>query len=888
MKLFLKRSRGSVTVLVTMILIPTIFFTGFLVDLSRLKLYGNQAVMTADNYGEAVLSQYDNLLKELYGLFAITQDKNVIKQLDELQKYMKSSFNPNENRVSWEHLSGIQDLLNTGELNGFMPYKEAKVNLEKEFIADANLRSNEILDTQIGDFMRFRIAQQLSADGEDLLELLEKTGSTEEDAKLIKKKIELEEKAEELLLMAQQYYGGVKGFTGYLNYISGINEAYKTCRNIFQETTQLDAYIHYLAFVTADIEDMKVAVEKRTKNNKAESDNSDNAEESTQEKEEGEAEENTEESTEENEEESTTESKENSSEKEPLTAKEEGLITIFDAFYGDTVLFPGQENTRTDWNTNYKADIEKCRTKFENEFERGIGILEAATVDTSYGITFHNFEEKLGNLKDIGNEITGKCNDISVLCEQLEELLKNENTDAGLKDGLEDDLRDIKELFSDPSIYRDLAEYIEKEDKEINLRFKDQSITMIDVLENRIMDHYLKGKEYTEEWPAFLDGNQWQDFKRVGRYGALYASLERTFSGEGDTAIVNQKKSEANNLTSEVQNELNGTEKSEARDIPGIFGYGQRYEGGFQIKDMIKNAADLFSLNGIKNQANRLLLKVYTVEYDLGMFSSRVTNVKNQEREQKDQEWAVSLTGYEMCRSYNYLYQAELEYLVGGSNSSDENLTAARNKILSVQAVMNYKATYTVKEVNRAIQKIAQSAGAINPILGVVVNGALRLGIAAVETVEDWKELKAGNEVCLSKKELDDLSSYNRICSLLNMESREMKSGNRTGLWLDYEKYLTIMMVFLTSSEMLTQRTGNLIELNVNAVKQKIGESGNLENQVFKLSNAYTAVNATCTVHLDFVVMPKGFARKTVDSSTYNELVEFEKNSYKFTVTRGY
>lgn len=63
MKLFLKRSRGSVTVLVTMILIPTIFFTGFLVDLSRLKLYGNQAVMTADNYGEAVLSQYDNLLK---------------------------------------------------------------------------------------------------------------------------------------------------------------------------------------------------------------------------------------------------------------------------------------------------------------------------------------------------------------------------------------------------------------------------------------------------------------------------------------------------------------------------------------------------------------------------------------------------------------------------------------------------------------------------------------------------------------------------------------------------------------------------------------------------------------------------------------------------------
>lgn len=47
MELFLKRSKGSITVLVTLILVPTIFFTGFLTDLSRLKLCGNQAAMAA-------------------------------------------------------------------------------------------------------------------------------------------------------------------------------------------------------------------------------------------------------------------------------------------------------------------------------------------------------------------------------------------------------------------------------------------------------------------------------------------------------------------------------------------------------------------------------------------------------------------------------------------------------------------------------------------------------------------------------------------------------------------------------------------------------------------------------------------------------------------------
>lgn len=92
MQRLFKTVKGSITVLVTLILVPTIFFTGFMVDLARIKLYGNQAVMTADNYGETVLTQYDNLLKELYGLFAVTQDEKALDNLDKLQGYVSSSF----------------------------------------------------------------------------------------------------------------------------------------------------------------------------------------------------------------------------------------------------------------------------------------------------------------------------------------------------------------------------------------------------------------------------------------------------------------------------------------------------------------------------------------------------------------------------------------------------------------------------------------------------------------------------------------------------------------------------------------------------------------------------------------------------------------------------
>ena len=50
-------------------------------DMSRIRLFSNQAIMAADNYAEGVLSEYDNLLKELYGVFAITQDKAGIEAI---------------------------------------------------------------------------------------------------------------------------------------------------------------------------------------------------------------------------------------------------------------------------------------------------------------------------------------------------------------------------------------------------------------------------------------------------------------------------------------------------------------------------------------------------------------------------------------------------------------------------------------------------------------------------------------------------------------------------------------------------------------------------------------------------------------------------------------
>jgi hypothetical protein len=193
--------------------------------------------------------------------------------------------------------------------------------------------------------------------------------------------------------------------------------------------------------------------------------------------------------------------------------------------------------------------------------------------------------------------------------------------------------------------------------------------------------------------------------------------------------------------------------------------------------------------------------------------------------------------------------------------------------------------TYKIKAVNDVIVAIRNELTAINPILGIAAAGALRAGFTAIETAADWQKLKDGESVVLLKTELKELSSKDAIASLLGIT---IDSSESDKMALDYNQYLMIMLTFLTTSDQVIQRTSDLITLNVNTVKNSIGEDGTLTNLSFKMDNAYTAVDATCAVHLDMVVMPDGFAKKTLNSGTYNEVASFEKNTYKFTVSRGY
>lgn len=679
--------------------------------------------------------------------------------------------------------------------------------------------------------MRFRIAQQLAGNGEAVLEAIENVENTAGEAKVINAKTKLDDQAGKVLEKAKDYYEILAMVNQYPGYIAEINRQYETTKRDYKEISDSSSYQIYRDYVTHESE---IAAARRKEQNLKED--------------------------------------------ESLSDWEKELIEMGD---------------------RYDADSEARRNKLGEKFDKTRKKYVEAGI--SEPVDFDNFEELVSELNDRADKVKREIGKLQTAKRELEKTLAENRIDSDLEEGIRNDLKKMEELFGNAGDYSadnyvNLAAEIKTNNIDlynINSEYQNMHTGTCQTLIS-VRDDYLGCASSITEYEEPLKEEKYYNFQTNESYKALFESLNKCFSGEGDTAKYEKQKNEANDKLKERETALSKDEQTTARNIPEEFGFGEgETEGNFVLTNMIKEAVSYFGMNSAAEAGNKLLLKVYTVSYDFGMFSSRITNVKESEEE------AVSLTGVKMGPEVNYLYGAELEYLLGGNNSSKENLNLARNRILAFRAVANMGATYKVKEINGAIRDVKDACSTINPILGIAVAGALRAAVAGMETYGDWEELKKGNSVVLIKKDLGDLTTYAEIKNLLGSDAGGFSgvdsgsgssSGGQKKLRMNYEQYLMVMMIAMTTSEQVERRTGNLIMLNVNTVRERLGPDRGavLKSLNWKLSEAVTAVDATCAVHLDFVVMPDGFARQMTSDDTYGELSRFEKNAYQFTVTRGY
>lgn len=185
------------------------------------------------------------------------------------------------------------------------------------------------------------------------------------------------------------------------------------------------------------------------------------------------------------------------------------------------------------------------------------------------------------------------------------------------------------------------------------------------------------------------------------------------------------------------------------------------------------------------------LENLYIAEYAMQMFSYYTVNKEDgQERAQED---IIGISGYKL--SNHAAYQAEGEYILWGKDTSKENIKNTVMMIFGIRLLFNSFFAFTDTTIGNIAGSAASIITSAAPYLEPIVKVVILLGFAGVETADDINKIKQGYGVAVVKNK-------NTWATLPHGGSSTDK-----GLTLDYSEYLR---VFLNISILTGNKAGIL------------------------------------------------------------------------------
>ena len=520
-------SHGIITVFLTLMMVPVVAISSVMVDVARLNLYSSQAVMAADTYGDAVLSEFDNLLKELYGLFSVTQNKEGLEAVNKLADTVGYSFNP----------------VGDGKaLSGFMPYKDADVKISYEKVDGASLSNNNVLMTQISDFMKYRIVEQVM-DENGILSSLGEFETVDDDMDAIKKRKEISEKSQKAMEDIQDYYDTLKAIAAYPDYLDGLERRFVAYSDKLEAVVKSEEYEKYTYYLEHQ-EEIEAALEMFDS------------------------------------EEEDTDTESSSSEDDPEDAeKVADMADLYDKYKDFDV-------------DEYLDDLEIELLVYENPL----------TDPKGEPINFDNAGEAISALRV---QTVMLDNTLKTLKEQVREL-KEHLVDCSddIRVGIEAEIKDLEDILKLSDQFQEVYDLIEptNQDKLKNERNKSDLAYEVgelkDVREKILSGEIEAGTDRT--WKSKVWG-QWYDFRddKGEFYQELQKFCEGGASGKGDKDAGDKKIDEAKKAQEKAEEELNKPEQTEARNIPegiaaqlksggatgDVPGFSDYFSGGLSLKN---------------------------------------------------------------------------------------------------------------------------------------------------------------------------------------------------------------------------------------------------------------------------------------------------------------
>lgn len=276
---------------------------------------------------------------------------------------------------------------------------------------------------------------------------------------------------------------------------------------------------------------------------------------------------------------------------------------------------------------------------------------------------------------------------------------------------------------------------------------------------------------------------------------------------------------------------------------------------------LITGKTDVLEMFGnvLAKASNRVLLVGYATQ----MFSNwNYTNMEGNAPK--------SLTGQPIDAAHNYFYNSEWEYIINGNLNAGKNLGKATMTILVIRFLANYASSYMIDRVNNEIRGMEKLVSAI-PYAGGVLRFLVRPLYVLGESVVDVSLLRSGYQIPLlktnSRAETWRFSLENLVLAGLGASCEQ--NAKKTDLY--YTDYLIIFML-VSDPNILASRIGDLIALNVTTVKNNLPQKSKGGDDaraaaaggaaLFDLSKGNTTFEIKTSTQVRFMFLSMPFAQK--------------------------
>lgn len=251
-----------------------------------------------------------------------------------------------------------------------------------------------------------------------------------------------------------------------------------------------------------------------------------------------------------------------------------------------------------------------------------------------------------------------------------------------------------------------------------------------------------------------------------------------------------------------------------------------------------------------------------------------------------------SLTNRPIVKANNHANLGEVEYILYGNASIDENLKKAYANIFAIRETMNvvsgfcnfYDSTKnnTAKVIGHIATTVASATSGIVPV--PVTKCVLIVALATLESAKDLERLKAGARVELYKSSADNwvykISSSSSDSGSASMGAEEEDQAE-SGLY--YSDYMYIFLLLGLTSDTtypsMLLRVGDLIEANMRLTEG---------NETFDLekTRCYFKITGKVRVNPLMLTLPIVDSMEGVDVGTLREKTDW--CTYELGIIRGY